>query len=208
MLRSYRSRILAGLAIVALGVWIAVNLAPGQVPAYPPAGYGGSGFTNPSLARSQAGQNWASTQGQLMENHDYAISSYYQNREVHDAYQAEQLKLHPPLTQEQANHWAQELSAGRLSTAQFDRSTNVIHWPPLLRDKRFTDPRCQLDRLFHNRTPNNSGVDSDSYVQIKQTCDAMQAILDGMINQLPPETSIAAGHFIRSLSYEGRFAAK
>jgi hypothetical protein len=36
----------------------------------------------------------------------------------------------------------------------------------------------------------------------------MQAILDGMIGQLPAETSIAAGHFIRSLAYEGRFAAK
>jgi hypothetical protein len=177
-------------------------------PAYAAPGYVGSGFTNPSLARGLAAQSWTAAQGQAMENHNFAISSYYRNKEVHDAYEAEQRKRFPPLTQEQANRIAQEMGPGRLSAGQFDRSSNVIHRPPLLRDKKFSDLRYQLDQLFHHRTPDNSGLDSDSYVKIKKACDAMQAILDGMVDQLPADTSIAAGHFIRSLAYEGRSAAK
>jgi len=82
------------------------------------------------------------------------------------------------------------------------------HWPPLLRDKQFSDVRYKLDQLFHNRTPDNSGVESDNYVKIKKACEAMQAILDGMIHDLPNETWLPADHFIKSLEYEGRFAAK
>jgi hypothetical protein len=142
-----------------------------------------------------------------MENHNFAISSYYQNKDVHDAYQAEQLKLHPPLTQAQSNQWAKEMEPGRLSAGQFDRSARVIHWPSLLRDAKFHGPRCQLDQLFHVRTADNSGVDSDNYVQITKACDAMHAILNGMVSELPGSTWCAANHFIKSLAYEGRFTA-
>jgi hypothetical protein len=100
------------------------------------------------------------------------------------------------------------LEPARLSSAEFDRATGVIHWPPLLRDKQFSDARLKLDQLYHVRTPDNSGVDSDNYIDIKKNCDAMHDILKGMIKQVPPESFIAASHFIRSLSYEGQFAAK
>ena len=112
------------------------------------------------------------------------------------------------MTKEQRNQVAKWNEPGRLSSGQIDRSANVIHWPPLLRDAKFHDPRCQLDQLFHNRTPDNSGADSDSYLKIKQSCTAMQAILDGMIDQLPGTTWCDANHFIKSLEYEGQFAAK
>jgi hypothetical protein len=60
--------------------------------------------------------------------------------------------------------------------------------------------------LYHARTPDNSGADSDNYVAIHQNCEAMQKILNGMVQNLPASTWCAAHHFIKSLDYEGRFA--
>jgi hypothetical protein len=182
-------------------------------PAHAYAGYDASGITNPAAARgqynlstAQAIQTLSATQTQSIENHNLAVNSYYQNKEVHDQYEAEQRSLHPPLTAEQQEDINKRMQPGRLSTAQFDRSTNLIHWPALLRDAQFSDVRYQIDQLFHNRTPDNSGVDSDTYVQIKQNCEAMDAVLKKRIQELPANTYMAAYHFIQSVEYEARFA--
>jgi len=170
-------------------------------------------LTNPAAARgqynvdtAQALQTLSQTQHQSMENHNFAVSSYYQNKDVHEQY----MKSHeqPRLTTEQLDKIAEKAGPGRLSSTQFDRSTNVIQWPALLRDSQFSDLRYKVDKLFHDRTPDESGADSDNYVNIKQACDAMHQMLHGMIKDLPPVTYIAADHFIRSLAYEGRFAAQ
>ena len=146
-------------------------------------------------------------QNQSIENHNYAVSSYYQNKNIHDQWQAQQDSQNR-LDAEETEKWDREATPGRLSSSQLERGTGIIHWPPLLRDKAFNDPRYQLDQLFHSRTPDNSGADSDNYVQISKYSDAMHTILKGMIKDLPPATYVAASHFIRSLNYEGQFAAK
>ena len=190
----------------------------GYMPGYYGSGYGGnsydlSGFTNPIAARgqynldtAQAMEAMEQASHQSIENHNFAVQSYYNNRNIHDQYMlAQYSKDH--VNQSEANYFAQELSPGRLSAAQIDRATGVIHWPPLLRDKQFSDARYKLDQLFHNRTPSNSGADSDNYGNIKKACDAMEKTLDSM-KELASEEYIGANHFIRSLSYEGQFAAK
>jgi hypothetical protein len=173
-----------------------------------------SGFTNPAAARgqynldtSQAAINLTQARSQSIENHNYAVSSYYQNKNIHDQYMAEQAAK-TRLSEGEAEQIAQEATPGRLTSAQLDRANGIIHWPPFLRDKAFSDVRFKLDQAYHVRTPDNSGADSDNYIEIKKDCDAMHDILKGMINDVPPATYIAASHFIRSLSYEGQFAAK
>ncbi len=180
-----------------------------------PAYYGGGndfpGITNPAAARgqynvdtAQAIQTLSQTQHQSIENHNYAVSSYYQNKEVHDQYEAAHRE--PQLTMEQLKQIAQKAGPGRLSSTQFDRATNVIQWPALLRDNDFFAVRSKLDHLFHERTPDNSGADSDNYVNIHQNCEAMRKTLDGKVRELPMQTFCAADHFIRSVDYEGQFA--
>jgi hypothetical protein len=188
-----------------------------------PVGYGAgfglqgadlSGFTNPIAARgqynldtSQAAINLTQARSQSIDNHNYAVSSYYQNKNIHDQYMAEQ-DAKTRLSEGEAEKIALEATPGRLTSAQLDRANGIIHWPPLLRDKAFSDVRYKLDQAYHVRTPDNSGVDSDNYIEIKKDCDQMHNILKGMVNDVPPATYIAASHFIRSLSYEGQFAAR
>jgi hypothetical protein len=144
---------------------------------------------------------------QSIENHNYAVSSYYNNQKIHDQFMAdEEAKDKGDVAR--TEYFDRNIEPGRLTSAQLDRATGVINWPPLLRDKQFSDSRRKLDQLYHARTPANSGVDSDNYVNITQACDAMKDVLKGMIKDVPPETYIAASHFIKSLSYEGQFAAK
>ena len=181
-------------------------------------GYGGnsydlSGFTNPIAARgqynldtAQAVEAMEQASHQSIENHNFAVQSYYTNINIHDQYMAG-VYAKDKVSPSEAQFFARELSPGRLSAAQIDRVNGVIHWPPLLRDKQFSDARYKLDQLFHNRTPSNSGADSDNYGDIKKACDSMEKILDSM-KELASEEYIGANHFIRSLSYEGQFAAK
>jgi hypothetical protein len=94
---------------------------------------------------------------------------------------------------------------GRLTPSQYDPTNRVIHWPPLLRDKAFSDVRYQLDRLFDERTPDNSGLNTENYNQIKRQCDAMLGILARMIDQLNAEEFVVACGFIKALQDESRF---
>lgn len=97
---------------------------------------------------------------------------------------------------------------GRLSLAQYDRTNRVIHWPPLLREKQFSEVRYQLDQLFHQRKPHDSGLNSENYDQIKRQCEALQAILAPMIHQVDPQEFTGASRFVKGLEFEARFAAE
>ncbi len=167
-----------------------------------------TGLGNLRLSTSEAAANYANTAHQVQENHNFAVNSYYANKDQHDQWVAahRQKQLSP---EEQAR-LGKMIEPGRLSTAQFDRSTNVINWPALLRDSDFSTQRQALDHLFHDRTPDNSGVDSDNSVQISAACAAMKDTLGVKLRKenLPSMTFCAAQHFIESIAYEGTFAVK
>jgi hypothetical protein len=97
---------------------------------------------------------------------------------------------------------------GRLTPTQYDRTNRVIHWPPLLRAKEFSDVRYQLDRLFDEREPGNSGLNSENYHQIKRQCEAMLGILARRIDQLNSEEFIGACGFVKALEDEARFPSE
>jgi hypothetical protein len=206
--------------------------SPGYAPAYSPGylpGYGGglalhgmtpqlgagigagveaAGRGQAALDRAKAGLYDAQTDHQSIENHNTAVNSYYANREVHNQY----VDAHRrgPVSPEEAAKFAKIAAPGRLSDVQFDRTTNVINWPGLLRDPEFAKSREKLDHLFNDRTPDNSGADSNNYVQTTKTCNEMRDTLGKVLRKekLPAVTFCAADHFIKSLDYESRFAAK
>ena len=97
---------------------------------------------------------------------------------------------------------------GRLTPSQYDRTNRVIHWPSLLRQKQFSDMRYQLDQLFDQRKPGNSGLKSENYEQIKRQCEAMLGMLAGMIDQLNTEEFVGACGFVKALEDEARFPAE
>ncbi len=180
-------------------------------------GYGGYGF-GIGTAASGVGQRRVDTaearviygqaRAQHLQNHNYAVSSYYGNKEKHDAF----VDAHraPRLTTAQEAQIKSELEPGRLSNEQFDRSINVIHWPAILREPEFTQTRQALDHLLQERTPSNSGEASENYIKIKQNCDEMLHTLGDKLrsDDVPNVTFVVCEHFIKSLAYEGTFAVK
>ena len=106
------------------------------------------------------------------------------------------------------NDMANKAAPHRLTTDQFDRSSNVIYWPMVLRKAIFDDYRFQLDQLFHQRTAQNSGVSSDNDAAIQKACDEFLKAVGKDIKNLNIDQYITSRHFITSLQYEGRFAVK
>jgi hypothetical protein len=96
----------------------------------------------------------------------------------------------------------------RLNAMQYDRANHLINWPMTLRAPQFADVRYQLDKLFHERSPGNSGEKSPSANAIHEACQQMQDILKKEILELHPMEYIAAQQFIDSLAYEARFSER
>ncbi len=169
-------------------------------------GQAAQGIGQGRVDTAQAASIYAQTAHQSIQNHNYAVNSYYANKDVHDKYMAEHAG--PKVTQAEIEKYAKDAEPGRLDSAQYSREDSLIHWPPLLRDKAFTKSRNKIDHLFHDRTPDNSGVVSDNYGEIQAACNEMHATLKGMIHTLQPMTYIGAEHFIKSLAYEAEFPPK
>lgn len=93
----------------------------------------------------------------------------------------------------------------RLTPAQFDRQTGVITWPGVLRDSRYDADRYEIDKLFHERTPENSGAGSENCAAIEKATNRLLADVGKDINNLDVDEYITARHFITSLAYEARF---
>lgn len=167
-----------------------------------------SGIGDRRDSTADAASIYAQTAHQVTQNHNYAVQSYYGNKDAHEEYVDAHRKNLPNAEELRARNKAAE--PGRLSSTQFDRSTNIIHWPALLRESDFTDERQALDQLFHEQTADNSGADSENFVQIHQQCDAMFKTLGVKLRKekLPSITFIGTEHFIKSLDYEGRFAVR
>jgi hypothetical protein len=96
----------------------------------------------------------------------------------------------------------------RLTPMQYDRMNHLINWPMTLRAPQFAEVRYKLDKLFHERTPENSGEGSTSAKAIADACQQMQDLLKKEINELHPMEYIAAQQFIDSLAYEARFSER
>ncbi|WP_437205511.1 hypothetical protein [Planctomicrobium sp. SH664] len=103
---------------------------------------------------------------------------------------------------------SQRAAAHRLTEDQFDRVHGIIHWPLVLRSEIFSANRETIDQLFDARTPQNSGVGSNSNAAIEKACEDMLNTVKTDINNLNIDQFITAQHFIASLSYESRFKVK
>lgn len=112
------------------------------------------------------------------------------------------------LNREQARMMEASAAPHRLTAAQFDRTHDVIFWPMELRTAKYDDVRYRLDKLFHERTPANSGEGSKNSQAVEQACNEMQELLKSDIKELPPMQYISVQQFIRSVAYEARFAKR
>ncbi|SFI07623.1 hypothetical protein [Planctomicrobium piriforme] len=151
-----------------------------------------------NMLQLQAYQEYLKTLGM---QHDYYLQQQQQ--------QQNEVQMKEAAARQQVEAYKRDMSnkaaPHRLSEDQFDQKNNMIHWPMVLRDSMFDEDRYTLDQLFHQRTPDNSGADSDNCAAVEKACDSMLKDVGKDINNLNIDQFITAKHFITSLAYEAKF---
>jgi hypothetical protein len=148
--------------------------------------------------------------------HQQAVTQYYQNENLaRENYEQRQQAQQQQLEADEAadrqrvaayhEHLQQLTAPHRLTADQFDRANNIIQWPYVLRGAEYSDLRLTLDKLYAERTPDNSGENSSNYEEIEKACNAMLDIVNSHVKELGIEEFITAKHFTQSLAYEARF---
>jgi hypothetical protein len=157
----------------------------------------------PTLAESEAAQNAAA----IDQSAQVFLGIDDSDKQSEQKYRST-FPPKPLVTPQSTRAVASAAAPHRLTTSQYDRTHRIITWPLELRDPKFDDVRFQLDKLFHERSPQNSGEGSDNAKAIAQACNQMEEILKTDIRVLRPMQYIQVMQFIHSLAYEARFAER
>jgi GNAT superfamily N-acetyltransferase len=140
---------------------------------------------------------------QAIDNHNYAVKSYYDLRRMNEEYW---LSLHPRSTPEQIAQINVARVPRRLTTSELDPTWGQIRWPAVLEHPEFDADRLQLDDVFAHRNEEGSGVGSAVYAKVLRLTRDMRSILDQEYATMSQMEWIYAMRFLESLAYEARFA--
>lgn len=100
---------------------------------------------------------------------------------------------------------AQVTRIQRLTPAELDPVTRMIHWPAALQADRFAQRREALEELFTNRQPNEHGAASAFFAQVRQNVDVMKSLLREEIHKMSPAEYMATTRFLDGLRNEALF---
>lgn len=170
-----------------------------------------SGLGQYQVSNQQAQLIHQQVVAEYLQNQRLKLDTHFKNQADLDAHhKAELAKSAEYATHVQAVHrQIQQMEAPhRLTDDQFDRAHSLIYWPHALRAGEFAESRFAIDKLFHDRSPGNSGDGSDNAVAIDKACTQMMDLVKANIHQLEPVEYITAKHFLASLAYEAKFAVK
>lgn len=100
---------------------------------------------------------------------------------------------------------AQVTRVQRLTAAELDPVTRMIHWPAALQGERFAQQRAALEELFTNRQPNEHGATSAFFAKVRQNVDVMKSLLREEITKLSPAEYVATAKFLDGLRNEALY---
>jgi hypothetical protein len=166
-------------------------------------GLRGLGEFNRNTAAANVLQQQAN--GLAIDNRYDAVQTYFQVRQLNRQQRA--LERGPTPTQEDLLRYSQSRVPERLTVAALDRDTGAIHWPAVLTGPEFADHRARLEQIFQGRSYYNSGVASESYLEIQDETARMLATLQDLVRAMDPAAYVQAKKFIVGLGFEGRFLA-
>jgi hypothetical protein len=140
-----------------------------------------------------------------IDNYDDAVRTYFDIRQLNR--RERNAERGPMPTQADAYRYSQSRVPERVSVAALDRQTGVIHWPAALMAPEFDEHRARLEQVFQGRSYYNSGIASQSYLEIRDEANRMLATLESRVAEMDPTAYIQAKKFVIGLGYEGRFLA-
>jgi hypothetical protein len=152
---------------------------------------------------SEAAINIEQAKSQYLKNNYDASKTYWDKRMLW----AENAAYHRgrPLSSEQLRQIARDAAPRRLDAMQLSPASGAINWPAGLLRPEHDKLRSDLEVVFANRTPSNSGVGSTTEVATTRITKVMQDDLKSQISEMTANEYIAAKNFLRSLAYEARF---
>ncbi|MGQ9505372.1 MAG: hypothetical protein ACUVQG_08800 [Thermogutta sp.] len=100
---------------------------------------------------------------------------------------------------------AQVTPVQRLTAAELDPVTRMIHWPAALEADRYAQQREALEELFTNRQPNDHGAASMFFAKVRQNVDVMKSLLREEIGKMSPAEYVATTRFLDGLRNEALF---
>jgi hypothetical protein len=156
---------------------------------------------NYNLSTSAAAVNMTQAQKQGIENYNSAVTTYYQTREMNQAYQKSQRG--PPPSAEQLNRLAQKGAPKPLESQQLDLVTGQIAWPELLKGSDFSAPCAEMQKAFAWRA-HYGAFNYEQLAKVEATATAMLNQLKGMVKDADPMAYSQAKNFIESLAYAAR----
>jgi len=137
-----------------------------------------------------------------LDNQIKHTETFFQKRAINAAARA--IERGMPACPETLARFNRERTPCRLASHQLDPVSAGIRWPAAFECKCFDSLRGRVDRLFSERTPDNSGVGSKNYRDVQATVSAMRHMLRHQIHELDSAEYSHARKFIDSLGYEAR----
>ncbi len=156
---------------------------------------------NYNLATSAAAVNMTQARKQGIENYNSAVTTYYQTREMNQAYQKAQRG--PPPTAEQLNRLAQKGSPKPLESQQLDLVTGAISWPELLKSSEFSSQCAEMQKAFAWRA-HYGAFNYEQLAKVESIANSMLSQLKGKVRDVDPMAYSQAKNFIESLAYAAR----
>ncbi|GAB6165120.1 hypothetical protein JCM19992_11200 [Thermostilla marina] len=155
-----------------------------------------------AAARQSEAQRLATmeqTRGLRIDNSLKACKTYYDRRQVRDAYVSLQVKSQASPSDSKHAAPVQQTAAVRmqgLTPAEVDSVTRQLKWPAALLDARYAKLRNELQALYAARKPSDCGVGSDYYVKVRNVTDRLKTALRSQIRELSPSDYMAARKFL------------
>ncbi len=156
-----------------------------------------------NLATSQAMINLEEARSRYFDNQVKYVETYFEKRRLNKSYLA--AERGPSITPETAARLSQMRQPERLSIEELDRGAGRIRWPLALQDEEFAPYRMRIETLFAMQTPEDSGINSPSYAEIRQLTQQAAEQLKARIHSLSPEQYTMARSFLDRIVHEARF---
>lgn len=155
-----------------------------------------------NLSTAQAMTEWEEARRANIDNREYYVQKYFEIKKANREARAE-LRNRP--TAEEAARYSKAMAPERLAEHEYDVVTGKVYWPPLLLRDAFQAERAAIDEVMASRTTYNSGIGSQSYLQVRELAQAMERTLKVQIHEVSTAEYLLAKNFLRNLQFEVQF---
>lgn len=153
---------------------------------------------NYNLSTSAAAINMTQAQKNEIQNHMDYTNTYFQMKDVNQAYQRSHAG--PRLTQAQINAIEHSRLPKSLDASQLNPETGALSWPPALQLDAYATDRATLDDLSTKRISYGSLGYPDQLKSIN-ACKSILGQLKGQIRDIPTNDYMSSERFVKGLVY-------